>query len=125
MTLSYGKNKWEIASPSASSLLNAVIKSETNKTKLSKKQVAKILYSLNISKITWADENYSTFIKSLDEALRIYYMTNTKNTKQPNGWIVTRQNINFIKNDFSFLHDLFSNILSTMVSEFAFGFKVN
>lgn len=115
MILRYGKNNiWEIHAPNTCALFTDMMKSETNKNYITLNQGARILYSLSQSVVSWNENDYKNFIGSLKQETMSFYTTKTQNNKG-NGLIITRENINFIKNDLEFLLKLFSTIIPLMI----------
>lgn len=115
MNLRYGKdNIWEIHAPNTCALFTDIMKSETNKNYITLKQGARILYSLSQSVVGWTEDNYKTFIGSLKQETMSFYTTKTQNSKG-NNLTITRENIQFIKNDLEYLLKLFSTIIPLMI----------
>lgn len=115
MILKYNKNNsWEILAPNTKSLFTDLMKSETNKKYLTIKECAKILYSLTQSVVTWNEDEYIAFIKTLKKDTMNYYMTKSSNSKGTH-FSITRENTNTIKNDLDYLWKLFSIIVPLMI----------
>ena len=115
MTLKLDKNNtWLINTPNMINLFTEMMKSETNKKYLTLNQCSKILYSINQSIALWGNDEYIKFINSLNESTMMYYTTNNLTTKGQKT-IITRENIQTVKNDFDYLLKLFSYILPLMI----------
>ena len=115
MTLKLDKNNtWLINTPNMINLFTEMMKSETNKKYLTLNQCSKILYSINQSIALWGNDEYIKFINSLNESTMMYYTTNNLTTKGQKT-IITRENIQTVKNDFDYLLKLFSYILILMI----------
>ena len=114
MILKYKGNEWKITAPNTSMLLHDMIKSETNKKYITLRQCAKLLYSISNSLVVWNDNEYKAFIGSLDNETSSFYRTKMSSSKG-NNYMVNRENINTMKNDFDYLLKLFSVIQSSMI----------
>jgi hypothetical protein len=115
MTLKLDKNNiWSINTPNMINLFTEMMKSETNKKYLTLNQCSKILYSINQSIVLWGNDEYIKFINSLNESTMMFYTTNNLTTKGQKT-IITRENIQTVKNDFDYLLILFSSILPLMI----------
>jgi len=115
MTLKLDKNNtWSMNTPNMINLFTEMMKSETNKKYLTLNQCSKILYSINQSIVLWGNDEYIKFINSLNESTMMFYTTNNLTTKGQKT-IITRENIQTVKNDFDYLLILFSSILPLMI----------
>ena len=115
MTLKLDKNNiWSMNTPNLINLFTEMMKSETDKKYLTLNQCSKILYSINQSIVLWENDEYIKFINSLNESTMMYYTTNNLTTKGQKT-IITRENIQTVKNDFDYLLILFSSILPLMI----------
>ena len=115
MTLKLDKNNtWSMNTPNLINLFTEMMKSETNKKYLTLNQCSKILYSINQSIVLWGNDEYIKFINSLNESTMMFYTTNNLTTKGQKT-IITRENIQTVKNDFDYLLILFSSILPLMI----------
>ena len=115
MTLKLDKNNiWSMNTPNLINLFTEIMKSETDKKYLTLNQCSKILYSINQSIVLWGNDEYIKFINSLNESTMMYYTTNNLTTKGQKT-IITRENIQTVKNDFDYLLILFSSILPLMI----------
>jgi flagellar basal body rod protein FlgB len=72
------------------------------------------LYSFSQSVVGWTEDNYKTFIGSLKQETMSFYTTKTQNNKG-SSLTITRENIQFIKNDLEYLLKLFSTIIPLMI----------
>jgi len=115
MTLKLDKNNiWSMNTPNLINLFTEMMKSETDKKYLTLNQCSKILYSINQSIVLWGNDEYIKFINSLNESTMMFYTTNNLTTKGQKT-IITRENIQTVKNDFDYLLILFSSILPLMI----------
>lgn len=117
MKLKYSKKDvYEIHAPNTIALFTDMMRSETNKKYLTLKQCARILYSLSQSVVGWTENDYKTFIGTLNSTTITYYTTQTTNNKGVHVTI-NRDNIQTCKNDLDYLLKLFSTIIPLMIMD--------